>query len=214
MINEIITIFIVQFWALFLTIDPIGATPIFISLTSNFNENRRARVADKGVFIAFLVLVFFTLTGSLLLDLFGISLPAFRLAGGILLMILSIEMVLSKSAPGAESTLENSSAVPYSPSDLAVFPISIPLLSGPAAITMLILFIKQSGGDILKKGIVILALLINMLIVWVCLRFSSKICKFLGKTGTNVVTKIFGILLTALACQFIIDGIFEAIKLH
>ncbi len=213
MLHEFITIFIVQFWALFLTIDPIGATPIFISLTASFTENKRARIADKGVFIAFLVLVFFTLTGSLLLDLFGISLPAFRLAGGILLMILSIEMVLSKSA-GSEGTLENSSSVPSSPSDLAVFPISIPLLSGPAAITMLILFIKQSGGDILKKAIVILALLINMLIVWICLRFSSKICKFLGKTGTNVVTKIFGILLTALACQFIIDGIFEAIKLH
>ena len=212
-IHEVVTIFIVQFWALFLTIDPIGATPIFISLTAALNEKRRARVADKGVMIAFMVLVFFTLTGSLLLDLFGISLPAFRLAGGILLMILSIEMVLSKSVSSSE-TVDNSSSVPYSPSDLAVFPISIPLLSGPAAITMLILFIKQSGGDYIKKAIVILALLINMFIVWICLRFSGKICKFLGKTGTNVVTKIFGILLTALACQFIIDGIFEAIKLH
>ncbi|MDD3593380.1 MAG: MarC family protein [Candidatus Gastranaerophilales bacterium] len=201
----IISIFVIQFWALFLTIDAIGVTPIFISLTSGIDAARRKQIANKGVLIAFLILVFFALTGSILLDLFGISLPAFRLAGGILLLLLSIEMVLSKTKSGTNEE---------SDSDIAVFPISIPLLSGPAAITMLILFIKQSNGLIWKKLIVLLALLLNMVIVWVCLRFASKISKLMGNTGANVVTKIFGILLTALACQFIIDGIFEAIKLN
>ncbi len=205
-IESIISIFIIQFWALFLTIDPIGVTPIFISLTAKCSEIQRKGIANKGVLIAFLILVFFALTGSLLLDLFGISLAAFRLGGGVLLMLLSIEMVMSKD--------QNQSQAGDNAADLAVFPISIPLLSGPAAITMLILFIKQSEGDLLKKGIVLTALFANMLFVWLCLRFSNKISKMLGKTGANVVTKIFGILLTALAFQFIIDGIFEAIKLH
>lgn len=205
-IEKIISIFIIQFWALFLTIDPLGVTPIFISLTAKCSEIQRKRIANKGVLIAFIILIFFALTGSLLLDLFGISLAAFRLGGGVLLMLLSIEMVMSKN--------ETQSHDDASATDLAVFPISIPLLSGPAAITMLILFIKQSEGDIFQKGIVLLALLVNMFIVWLCLRFSTKISNWMGKTGTNVVTKIFGILLTALAFQFIIDGIFEAIKLH
>lgn len=205
-IEELISIFIVQFWALFLTIDPLGVTPIFISLTAKLSYEQRKKIANRGVLIAFIILIFFALTGSLLLDLFGISLAAFRIAGGILLILLSIEMVMSKVQETASND-ENSS-------DLAVFPISIPLLSGPAAITMLILFIKQSAGDFIQKGIVIFGLLINMIIVWLCLRFSSKLSKLLGKTGTNVITKIFGILLTALACQFIVDGVFEAISLN
>ncbi|MCR4880578.1 MAG: MarC family protein [bacterium] len=205
-IEKIISIFVIQFWALFLTIDPIGVTPIFISLTSKCTELQRKNIANKGVLIAFLILIFFALTGSLLLDLFGISIAAFRLGGGLLLLLLSIEMVMSKTenAPQDEETS----------TDLAVFPISIPLLSGPAAITMLILFIKQSEGELLPKAIVLTALFVNMFIVWLCLRFSSKISGLMGKTGANVITKIFGILLTALAFQFIIDGIFEAIKLH
>ena len=205
-IEKFISIFIIQFWALFLTIDPIGVTPIFISLTSKCSEIQRKNIANKGVLIAFLILVFFALTGSLLLDLFGISLAAFRLGGGLLLLLLSIEMVMAKT----ETTSQDDDAT----TDLAVFPISIPLLSGPAAITMLILFIKQSEGDIFQKVIVLSALFVNMFIVWLCLRFSSKISALMGKTGANIVTKIFGILLTALAFQFIIDGIFEAIKLH
>ncbi len=204
-VEKLISIFIVQFWALFLTIDAIGVTPIFISLTSKCTSVQRKKIANRGVLIAFIILVFFALTGSLLLDLFGISLPAFRIAGGILLILLSIEMVLAKTSE------ENSGD---DAGDIAVFPISIPLLSGPAAITMLILFIKQSQGDLIQKAIVIFALFVNMFIVWLCLRFSNKISKLMGKTGANVVTKIFGILLTALACQFIIDGIFEAITLH
>lgn len=206
-LEKLLSVFIVQFWALFLTIDAIGATPIFISLTSKCSYAQKKAIANKGVLIAFIILIFFALTGSWLLDLFGITLPAFRLAGGILLILLSIEMVMSKMQDNHSINDDNST-------DLAVFPISIPLLSGPAAITMLILFIKQSGGDLIQKGIVVLALFLNMLIVWICLRFSNKISKLLGKTGANVVTKIFGILLTALACQFIIDGIFEAITLH
>ena len=206
MLENLFAIFIVQFWALFLTIDPLGVTPIFISLTAKCESTQRKKIANKGSLIAFIVLIFFALTGSLLLDMFGISIAALRIAGGILLMLLSIEMVMSKQQETASSE-DNAS-------DLAVFPISIPLLSGPAAITMLILFIKQAEGDIVKKGIVILALMINMFIVWLCLRFSAKISKLLGKTGSNIITKIFGILLTALACQFILDGIFESIKLH
>lgn len=205
-LEKLISVFVVQFWALFLTIDAIGATPIFISLTTKFSSVQRKKIADKGVLIAFIILIFFALTGSLLLDLFGITLSAFRVAGGILLLLLSIEMVMSK-IPESSSDDANST-------DLAVFPISIPLLSGPAAITMLILFIKQSQGDLLQKAVVVLALFVNMFIVWLCFRFSDKLSQLMGKTGANVVTKIFGILLTALACQFIIDGVFEAIKLH
>jgi len=206
MLNSII----VTFLALFFTIDVIGTTPVFVSLTSNASITFRKKMAIKGVIIAFFILFFFALSGTVVLDILGISLPAFRIAGGILLLLLSIDMVLAKPSSGIRSETVEEQQESLSREDISVFPLAIPLLSGPAAITMIILFMKQAEGDFVHQLVILSTLIVNMFICWIILTFSASISKFLGKTGINVLNRIFGILLTALACQFFIDGILEA----
>jgi len=205
-INSILVIFL----ALFFTIDVIGVTPIFVSLTSNTSADYRRRMAINGVLIASLILLLFTLSGASILNILGIKLAAFRIAGGILLLLLSIDMVLAKPMSAIRTETKEEQEEALNKRDISVFPLAIPLLSGPATITMLILFMKQTQGDIVQQLAILLALAANMLICWIVLKFSASISKFLGKTGINVLNRIFGILLTALACQFFIDGISEA----
>lgn len=207
--NNLWHIFLIQFIALFFTIDAFGLVPIFMSLTANFPEEEKRKIIKKGVFTAFMILMFFALLGTRVLDLFGISLAAFKIAGGILLLLLSIGFVLDKVDVAASCEGEGGKIK----SDISVFPLAIPLLSGPAAISMLIIFMKQAEHDISKQFITISALFINMSLCFLILYFATNISKFLGKTGISVLNRIFGILLTALACQFIIDGIIEAFHL-
>jgi len=119
-------------------------------------------------------------------------------------------MVLAKPTSAIRSENKEEHEEAMSRHDISVFPLAIPLLSGPAAITMLILFMKQAEGDIIHQLVIFAALFANMIACWIVLHFSLAISKFLGKTGINVLNRIFGILLTALACQFFIDGISEA----
>lgn len=207
--HNIINSILVTFLALFFTIDVIGTTPVFVALTINSGIHHKKNMLKKGILIASLILFFFALSGSSVLNILGISLPAFRIAGGILLLLLSIDMVLAKPTSAIRSETEEEREEALTKHDISVFPLAIPLLSGPAAITMVILFMKQAEGDIMHQLIILSCLGVNMLICWIVLNFATKISKFLGKTGINVLNRIFGILLTALACQFFIDGISE-----
>ena len=208
--QSIVNSIFVTFLALFFTIDVIGTAPIFVALTSNASLEARKKMASKGVLIASIILLFFALSGAGVLNLLGINLAAFRIAGGILLLLLSIDMVLAKPSSAIKSETVEEREEALSRDDISVFPLAIPLLSGPAAITMLILFMKQAEGNIAQQCIIYFSLFINMAICWIVLNFSVAISNFLGKTGINVLNRIFGILLTALACQFFIDGISEA----
>ena len=212
--TELLNYFLAKFSALFFTIDCLGITPIFITLTANSSSLYKRKMAKKGSLTAFIILFFFAMTGSLLLDAFGITLPAFRIAGGILLLVLSLEMVLANPNPPMKSENEEERKESAKRNDISVFPVAIPLLSGPAAITLLILFMKHAQGDLLKQALIVLALVLNMAVCWFVLIFAGQISKMLGKTGINVASRIFGILLTALACQFFIDGVVEAFHLH
>jgi len=207
--HNVINSIIVTFLAFFFTIDVIGTTPVFVALTINSSISHKKKMLKKGIIIASLILFFFALSGSTVLNILGISLPAFRIAGGVLLLLLSIDMVLAKPSSAIRSETQEEREEALSKDDISVFPLAIPLLSGPAAITMVILFMKQAEGDIMHQFIILLCLGVNMLICWIVLNFATKISKFLGKTGINVLNRIFGILLTALACQFFIDGISE-----
>jgi len=201
---------LVTFPALFFTIDIIGVTPIFVSLTSNASINYKKKIIIRGILTATLILFFFALSGSTVLNILSIKLAAFRIAGGILLLLLSIDMVLAKPLSTIHTETQEEHEEALHRNDISVFPLAIPLLSGPATITMLILFMKQAEGNLIQQLLILTALSANMLICWVILTFSVNISKFLGKTGINVLNRIFGILLTALACQFFIDGISEA----
>ena len=167
---------------------------------------------NKSIIIAFVILIFFGFAGTIVLDLLGISLNALRIAGGILLLLMAIDLVLAKSNNGMNQETNEERRESLKRVDISVFPLAIPLLSGPATITMLALFMKKAQGDILQTVLVIVALVLNLGICWLILKFASNVSKILGKTGVNVINRIFGILLTAMSCEFFIDAVLDIVK--
>lgn len=209
MIEVLKTLFAI-FSALFFTIDILGNLPIFISLTANYSPKYQRKMALKGPVISFFILTTFALLGNVILEWFGLSLPAFKFAGGILLLFLSIDMVMANPEPQMKSESAAAKKETDNRHDISVFPLAIPLLSGPASMTLLVLMMKEYQTQPINQIIVIIALFLNMILCWIAFRYATYIAKFLGRSGINVLTRIFGVLLTALACQFFIDGIIEA----
>jgi len=179
---------------------------VFIAMTCNLSDGMQTKIVNKGVLTSLIVLAIFAISGLSILNIFGITLAAFKLGGGILLLLLAIEMVLGgKSEKNDDNTCKDT--------DIAIFPIALPLLSGPAAISVLIVFMKQAEHNLGKQLLIMLALLLNMAVSWVVLKNANKVKCFLGQSGINALTKIFGILMSALACQFIINGVLEAMQM-
>jgi multiple antibiotic resistance protein len=151
------------------------------------------------------VLTAFALGGQYLLTVIGISLPALRIAGGILLLLLAVEMVFARHS-GLRSTTEVEAREARVREDVAVFPLAVPLLAGPAAITSAILLMEDVRGDLILQGAVICGMLLVLGITYIMFLFASAVMTRIGVTGVNVIGRAFGIILAALAVQYIIDG--------
>ncbi len=186
---------------LFVVIDPIGLVPIFVAITQKEPQFTRQRIALLGVGISTIVLLAFLVFGQLLLEALDISLPAFRMAGGIVLLIVGLQMVLGESGGHSAST------DPASSIDLAVFPLATPLIAGPGGIMSVVLLTDNSKFGLMDQGITALALLVVLLITYVALLSAGWIQKRLGRTGVNVITRILGLLLAALATETILAGL-------
>jgi len=197
---------IMSFVAFFVTIDPLGVVPIFVVLTADTDEGYRRKMATKGVIIATVIMLVFALMGSILLNLLGISLNAFRISGGILLLLLAIDMIFVKPSGLSSATgAEREEALKRH--DISVFPLAIPLLSGPGALTSILLFMEQTEGNIRKQAVIVAVLVAVSFITWIGLLCGNRLSKVMGVTGINVASRIMGIILAALACQFLIDGL-------
>ena len=200
---------VASFSSFFVTIDPIGVVPIFLSLTAHLAPAERRRVALKGTVIAALLLVGFALAGEALLDWLGIGMPAFRIAGGLLLLVIAGEMLFERRnerrAQRADSAAEGEADA------LAVFPLAVPLLAGPAALTAAVLMMSEHAGDPAAQGTVLATLLGVMAGAGVLLLVSAKVASLLGRGAIDVTTRLLGIVLAALAIQFVLDGIFQAL---
>lgn len=191
---------------LLVTLDPPGLAPIFLALTRGMNAAERRRVAIRACLIAFGIMAFFGLAGDILLRALGISLPAFRIAGGLLLFWISFEMVFELRTTRKSRTAEAAITEDHI-RNVAAFPLAIPLMAGPGAITAIILLAGRAGGDPVQ-----LALLsaITALVVLSCLVVflaAHSISRLLGVTGNIVLTRLLGVILAALAVQFVIDGV-------
>jgi multiple antibiotic resistance protein len=136
----------------------------------------------------------------------NIGLPAFRIAGGILLMLLSIDMVMARQT-GLRATTAGEQEESTHRADISVFPLAIPLIAGPGALTSVVLLMGRADGDIMAQGLVLATLIAMLLITLACLLTASKVIRFLGVTGINVVSRVAGIVLAALAVQYVIDGV-------
>ncbi len=197
---------LVAFAAFFATIDPIGVAVIFAALTSGDTVSHRRIMALRGTAISAGILLVFALFGDPLLKYMGITLPALRIAAGILLLLLAIDMVFAR-ASGGRSTTETEAEEAELKQDISVFPLATPLIAGPGAMGAAILLVAQAEGERVLEAIVIGALVTVLVINLVLLFVAAQVQKLLGVTGLNVVARVMGILLAALAVQFILDGL-------
>ncbi len=163
-------------------------------------------MAIRGTLIGSSILLLFAFIGEALLTGFGISLAALRTAGGILLLLIGIEMVFARSS-GGTSTTEEEEQEAATKEDIAAFPIGMPLIAGPGAMSATVLLMADTEGDLILKAIVIGALLVILLATLISMLLAGQLQKLLGITGMHVIARVFGVLLCALAVQFIFDGI-------
>jgi multiple antibiotic resistance protein len=197
--------FLVALATFFATVGVADIAFIFAALTKDNTGNERFAIATRGVLIATAILLFFAVLGDGILNVFGITLPALRTAGGVLLLLIAIDMVFARHS-GATGTTTEEEMESRQRSDISVFPLAMPLLAGPGAISAAILLTTGAQSD-LEFWIVLAALILIMLAAWVTLLLAIPIQRLLGITGLAVVSRIAGILLAALAVQFLFDGI-------
>ena len=205
---------VVALATLFATVGPLDVGIIFASLTARLTPRERIRTALTGVAIAAVILLAFALFGEGMLDLFGISLPALRIAGGILLLLIAIDMVFGRPS-GATSTTPDEAAEALTSTDISVFPLATPLIAGPGAMGAVILLMAETGGDPIAGAVVVGAIIAILVLCLASMLLAAQLQRLLGRTGVHVVGRVFGVILAALAVQFMLDrlartGLFPA----
>jgi multiple antibiotic resistance protein len=199
---------ITSFATLFVIIDPIGLLPIFIALTPGMSAAQRRSIAVRAALVAFGVLALFAFFGEAVLGFIGISMPAFRIAGGALLFLTALDMLFERRTKRREDQAqEGQQSDEYdSSSDPSVFPLAIPLIAGPGSIATVILLSGQTPG--IQGTFVVLGVALAVIVSAILLFFAGNLLeRALGKVGITVVTRLLGMLLAALAIQFILDGL-------
>jgi multiple antibiotic resistance protein len=199
--RELISAFV----TLFVTIDPPGLAPLFLAVTAGMTRGERGQIALRASLIAWGVLVLFAIAGTVILSIFGITLHAFRIAGGLLLFFIAFEMIFEKRHERHERSAGRAVTADQI-RNIAVFPLAIPLIAGPGAISATIL-LSGTYSDVLGRALLILIVTINLAAAWAVFLLAERLDRFLGATGRTVLTRLLGVILAALAVQFVIDGI-------
>ncbi|MDP6950746.1 MAG: MarC family protein [Arenicellales bacterium] len=197
---------VIAFTTFFATIGPIDVAVMYPVLSRGMTSRQRWRTAVRAVFLASCLLYAFALFGQMLLDRLGISIPALQTAGGILLFLVGLDMVFARHS-GVASTTEDEDREARERKDIAVFPLATPLIAGPGAIGAAILLMTNAGNNLYQQLAVVSSLGFVLLLTLTLMFMSGQVQRLLGVTGMNVVSRIFGLLLTALAVQFVFDGI-------
>jgi multiple antibiotic resistance protein len=193
-----------SFVTLFVTIGPIETSVVFAGLTMGIHHQERRSLALRSVAIAGLMLVLFALAGNFVLSLLHVSLPAFRIAGGILLFLQAL--ALTFSSPGLSSINEGERRDAEKPGDIAVFPLAFPLIASPGALSAAVLLAGRTES-LIEYASIILMIGLCLIITYIAMRASEVLVRFLGHTGADVVGRVSGVLLAGLAVQFIFDGL-------
>jgi multiple antibiotic resistance protein len=192
--------------ALLVLVNPLGAVPLFISLTPNYSQRERKAVAKTAAIAVAVVIGLFALTGERLLSFLGISLGSFQVGGGLLVMLIAIALMNAQPAPTkntAEETVEAQNRA-----SIAVVPMAIPLLTGPGTISTVIIYASTSK-TILQLGSLIVAGLVVAATCYVAMVFATPISRLLGQTGINILNRVMGMLLAAVSVEIIVDGLYR-----
>lgn len=193
------------FVVLFIVVDPIGVAWLFAVLSQRAGRQAQRRMAVRGVSLSALILFTFFFIGAPLLSALGIGIPAFRIAGGVLLFLLAIDMVFARQS-GLRSTTRSEQEEAEHRADVSVFPLAFPLIAGPGALTTVLLMTGEQHAPWSSPGMLAVLALVLVLTLW-SLLMAPAILRVLGETGANVVSRLLGLVLSALAVQYVLDGI-------
>ena len=194
-------IFIQTFFLYFIVIDPLGTTPLFLIVTQHMETKDKIKTALSATTIATLILLFFALLGSSLLSYLNISFPAFTIAGGVILFLISMEMLFDKRQQRKEDDLD------YNSERVSVFPLATPLLAGPAGITSVIVSVSDIGNNFTNQVVGMFSLITVLFITFIIFFIVSKSSKAINKKVISVISRVIAIILAGLSVQYILDGI-------
>ncbi len=216
------TFTISAFVTFFTVIDPVGLAPVFVALTAHLSEAQRKLIITRATLISAGIIAFFALVGRFLLDRLGINLYAFDIAGGALLFLdiaggallflIAVDMLFGRQSGTRETKTESEEAMTRE--DISVFPLAIPMIAGPGTIATTILYVDLATSHPLDLLAVAAAIISTLLAAWLVMRSSIYIVRLFGRTGILVLSRILGILLAALAIQFILNGVSLFLQIH
>ena len=206
MTDSFATTFLNNFLLIFVAIDPFALIPIFAGITHGLKKNEIKRIYLRATFISFVILLFFSLLGQALLNGMGININSFKIIGGLFLIFIAFEMVFEKRDERrqnlADSAIDEISAI-----SLATFPLAIPLIAGPGAITITMLIAEKSEPELISRVISFLPVMLSLILAGVCMWLSSKLVEIISLSLLSVIQRVFGLLLGALAIEYVISGI-------
>lgn len=202
--DDLIAFALLCFTSLLAIINPLSAAPMYLALTDGYTPEHRQRTLRSAILTAFGVLVVFALLGGTIFQLFGITLDAFRIAGGVIFFGIGMDMLQAKRSR-VKATEEEEEEGRHK-EDVGVTPLGIPMITGPGAITTVMVLMTQATS-VARMGVVFAAVLAVLAIVYAVLHAAPRIVRFFGQTGLNVMTRIMGLLVTVIAVQFIVDGV-------
>lgn len=207
---ETFNFIILSFWSLFVIVDPIGLVPAFLAMTEESKPKDRIRMAKLASIVTFFVLLLFAIGGSLILQSFSITIPAFEIAGGIILLKIALDMLQARRTALRETPEEQAEGL--TKDDIAITPLAVPMLAGPGAITAVVLLAQQSNS-FFQTSIVVINIFVVSLITFLILRIAaSKSALFSGIT-LKIISRLMGLLLAAIAVQFILNGLQDGLSL-
>ena len=196
--------FIVALTSVFFLVDPFAALPTFLVIAADADQNERRRLAIKASITCFIVLTSFSLLGSLIFRFFGITLPAFEIAGGIILILMGLEMLQGRRSGTHETPGETEEGI--NKEDAGIIPLGIPMLAGPGAISTVMVLMGPSPGW-WRTVTIFIAITITSIASFLILSAADRVRQFLGETGIRILMRLMGLLLTAIAVQFVVNGL-------
>jgi multiple antibiotic resistance protein len=209
-VNEVLALFLVSLSAIFFVVDPLSLVPFFLSMTRNDSVQKRRETALRASFTAALVLSSFALGGAWIFKLLGIGLPAFKVAGGVVLLLLALDMI--RTQPSTARITEGEVEAGAGKEDVAIVPLAMPLLAGPGSIaTAIVLMARARSGPWWHALAVLLAIVITCAVAYLVMAGAARTERMLGKTTLAILERAAGLLLVAIAIQFMMDGLGEGL---
>jgi len=208
--DEDVKFAVVALSAVFFVIDPLANMPIFLTITSGDSVAQRRRTAARAAFAAWLTLSIFAVAGGLIFKALGISMGAFKIAGGIMLLLMSIDMMRAQPSPTRSTPEEQTESIARD--DVAIMPLAIPMLAGPGAIATVMVLMSRAAWHPMRTTAVLLAVTLTCVVTWLLMRSAASAEKLLPKTLLRALERVMGLLLAAVAVEFIAGGVRDMIQ--